>query len=85
MRLNYSLIKKASKIEFKWIVSQNSGDEDLGNDFIATAGVQRPDFKSIGNIGVASYHHGEAMNTLIGNIDTRFVLFLDPDFLLFHL
>ena len=68
--------------QVKWIVAENSpanSDQRLRADdarFKVIAGAEfEPRLHAAG-----SFHHGNGMNKTLEHINTRYVLFLDPDF-----
>jgi hypothetical protein len=77
---NYELTSEING-DLRWVVAQNGPFEDLPG-FVAIPGAEPPQSIPAGNqnIKIASYHHALGLNATIPHIQTRFALFLDPDF-----
>lgn len=64
----------------KWLVAQNGPEENL-TGFDVIPGVEKPKPKP-GFVSQVSFHHGAALNKILDYVDSKYVLFLDPDFYL---
>lgn len=82
LRLNWELVTRASG-PVRWVVVQNGPPEPL-EVFEVLPGVPRPELVlppgAQARVNGASYHHALALNSALPRLDSRFVLFLDPDF-----
>jgi hypothetical protein len=82
LKLNRSLTAALNpQATWKWVVVENtpehSGDKIEGRDgFIVLDGIPQ----TFAGPASGSYHHGTALNKTLAQIQTRFALFLDPDF-----
>lgn len=82
LQLNWELTTRVAGA-VRWVVVQNGPPEPL-ETFEILPGVPRPELAlpAGGNqrVNAASYHHALALNSALARINSRFVLFLDPDF-----
>jgi hypothetical protein len=82
LQLNWELTTRAAG-PVRWLVVQNGPPEPL-DTFEVLPGVARPQLAlppdGTARVNGASYHHALALNSALGWLDSRFVLFLDPDF-----
>lgn len=83
LRSNLQILKEQdSNVKIHYLVCENSNNQeeiDALKDFHIINGYNEPNI----NRWSASKNHGRGLNTLLPFIDTRFVLFLDPDFFMF--
>ena len=81
--INYDLTTSLNSAdEFVWLVVDNAQEMSeewmVRNDdrFVVIDGVE---FEEKGHGGSGSYHHARGLNLGLQHVETRFVLFLDPD------
>lgn len=83
LALNRELTRRSNpSARFDWVVAENTpadSAERLPADAAGFRVIEGPRFEAM-EYGAASYHHGAGMNRTLGQIRTRFALFLDPDF-----
>lgn len=79
LSLNYSEVSKRCS-SFQWIVADNSFNL-VDDRFIVVPGIEMPS-RTLSNVNKHSHQHGLGLNKLLSRINTKYVLFLDPDFYL---
>ena len=77
---NYDLTRQING-DVRWLVAQNGPAEELP-DFTIVPGAVAPTRIAQGNqnIKIASYHHALGLNALLPHVQTRYAVFMDPDF-----
>lgn len=82
LKLNWELTRKLNRADnWSWIVVDNSPTRDEEsfynhNKFVVMNGIPN----TYTGFGSASYHHGLGLNEALKYVNTRFAIFLDPDF-----
>ena len=81
LKLNWELTTQLT-YPLHWMVVKNCKEDEIPSCFQVIPGVEYP---AISNdlsdaVGNVSYHHAAALNKMLPLLQSRFVLFLDPDF-----